>query len=108
MKTLKLLNYARDSWIAGEGTLAEISSAIDGSPVAQTGSAGLDFSAMLRHAREAGVRLTLGRDAHDTRELENIGNSERQSRRAWVERKQVVNTWTAKQFLKWTADKRVG
>ena len=24
MKTLKLLNYARDSWIAGDGTLAEI------------------------------------------------------------------------------------
>ena len=54
MKTLKLLNYARDSWIAGEGALAEIPSAIDGSPVAQTGSGGLDFSAMLRHAREVG------------------------------------------------------
>ena len=54
MKTLKLLNYARDSWIAGEGGLAEINSAIDGSPVALTGSGGLDFGAMLRHAREVG------------------------------------------------------
>jgi oxepin-CoA hydrolase/3-oxo-5,6-dehydrosuberyl-CoA semialdehyde dehydrogenase len=54
MKTAQLLNYARDAWIAGDGTLAEISSAIDGSPVALTGSGGLDFGAMLRHAREVG------------------------------------------------------
>src|SRR5688500_1150407 len=54
MKTQQLLNYARDGWIAGEGTLAELPSAIDGSPVAMTGSGGLDFAAMLRHAREVG------------------------------------------------------
>src|SRR5689334_9720269 len=54
MKTLQLLNYERDRWIAGDGNLAEIPSAIDGSPVATTGSGGLDFGAMLRHAREIG------------------------------------------------------
>ena len=54
MKTLKLLNYAFDQWAPGEGSLAEISSAIDGSPVALTGSGGLDFGGMLRHAREVG------------------------------------------------------
>jgi len=54
VKIQQLLNYARDSWIAGEGTLAEIPSAIDGSPVAQTGSGGLDFAGMLRHARDIG------------------------------------------------------
>src|SRR5678815_55038 len=53
MKTLKLLNYERDRWIAGEGAV-EIPSAIDGSPVALTGSGGLDFGGMLRHAREVG------------------------------------------------------
>ena len=47
MKTAQLLNYARDSWFAGEGQLAELPSAIDGSPVATTGSGGLDFGAML-------------------------------------------------------------
>src|SRR6476659_3698383 len=52
MKTLKLLNYERDRWIAGDGNLAEIASAIDGAPVALTGSSGLDFGQMLRHARE--------------------------------------------------------
>src|SRR6476469_4515773 len=54
MKTLQLLNYERDRWIAGESGLSEIPSAIDGSPVARTGSGGLDFGAMLQHAREVG------------------------------------------------------
>ena len=55
MKTLKLLNYAFDQWAPGEGSsLSEIASAIDGSVIAQTGSGGLDFGGMLRHAREVG------------------------------------------------------
>ncbi len=54
MKTPQLLNYERDRWVAGDGNLAEIPSAIDGAPVAITGSAGIDFGAMLRHAREVG------------------------------------------------------
>ena len=47
MKTLKLLNYERDRWIAGD-SLVEIPSAIDGAPVALTGSGGIDFGGMLR------------------------------------------------------------
>jgi len=54
MKTQQLLNYARDAWIPGSGDLAELPSAIDGSPVALTGSGGLDFGAMLAHARDIG------------------------------------------------------
>src|SRR5215213_1272657 len=54
MKTPQLLNYERDRWVAGDGGLTEIPSAIDGSPVAVTGSGGLDFGAMLRHGREVG------------------------------------------------------
>lgn len=53
MKTLKLLNYERDRWVAGDGA-AEIPSAIDGAPVATTGSGGIDFGGMLRHARDVG------------------------------------------------------
>src|SRR5919107_2189331 len=53
MKTPQLLNYERDRWIAGD-SMVEIPSAIDGTPVALTGSAGVDFGAMLRHARETG------------------------------------------------------
>src|SRR6187549_3568084 len=55
MKTTQLLNYARDQWVAGEsGSLADIASAIDGSLVARTGSGGIDFGAMLAHARDVG------------------------------------------------------
>src|SRR5215217_1876149 len=54
MKTLKLLNYERDRWIGGDGALTELPSAIDGAPVAITGSGGLDFGGMLRHSREVG------------------------------------------------------
>ena len=54
MKTAQLLNYAFGRWIPGEGQLAELTSAIDGTPVATTGSGGLDFSRMLKHAREEG------------------------------------------------------
>src|SRR3954470_18715635 len=53
MKTLQLLNYERDRWVAGDAPV-EIPSAIDGAPVATTGSGGLDFGGMLRHAREVG------------------------------------------------------
>ncbi|MGZ8359821.1 MAG: phenylacetic acid degradation bifunctional protein PaaZ [Allosphingosinicella sp.] len=54
MKTLKLLNYAADRWVAGEGALAEVHSAVSGEVVAQTGSRGLDFGGMLDHARKLG------------------------------------------------------
>jgi len=54
MKTAQLLNYAFGRWTPGEGQLAELTSAIDGTPVATTGSGGLDFSRMLKHAREEG------------------------------------------------------
>jgi len=53
MKTLRLLNYERDRWVAGDSPI-EVSSAIDGAPVALTGSGGLDFGAMLSHARTVG------------------------------------------------------
>ena len=55
MKTQQLLNYARDSWVAGDmSSLSELPSAIDGAIVAATGSGGLDFKAMLDHARNVG------------------------------------------------------
>src|SRR5207248_5706338 len=53
MKTPQLLNYQRDRWIGGDGHV-QLLSAIDGAPVAVTGSGGLDFGGMLRHARDVG------------------------------------------------------
>src|SRR5688572_13244381 len=54
MKTLKLLNYAADQWVAGAGALEEVRSAVTGEVVAETGSRGLDYAAMLDHARKIG------------------------------------------------------
>ena len=55
MKTLKLLNYAADNWYeAPAASLAEVESAVTGETIAVTGSEGLDFAAMLRHARTVG------------------------------------------------------
>src|SRR5512139_1177392 len=54
MKTLSLLNYSFDQWAPGDASLSDIASAIDGRLVARTGSGGLDFGGMLRHAREVG------------------------------------------------------
>src|SRR5260221_7753043 len=76
MKTLKLLNYERDQWIAGGGDLAEIASAIDGAPVALTGSRGLDFGAMLAHAREVGGPALRKLTFHDrARMLKALGQA---------------------------------
>ena len=55
MKTAQLLNYVRDQWVPGDiASLSPIVSAIDGAPVTSTGSGGLDFAAMLDHARTVG------------------------------------------------------
>jgi oxepin-CoA hydrolase/3-oxo-5,6-dehydrosuberyl-CoA semialdehyde dehydrogenase len=55
MKTTQLLNYARGEWTPGNAaSLTELPSALDGSPVALTGSGGLDFGGMARFARDVG------------------------------------------------------
>jgi len=75
MKTLKLLNYARDSWIAGDGALAEIRSPVTGEIFAETGSRGLDFRAMLDHGRRVGGpalrRMTFHQRAFMLKDLAN-------------------------------------
>jgi oxepin-CoA hydrolase/3-oxo-5,6-dehydrosuberyl-CoA semialdehyde dehydrogenase len=75
MKPLKLLNYARDSWIAGDGGLAGVMNAVTGDVVAETGSGGLDFAAMLDHARRVGGpalrALTFHERAHMLKALAN-------------------------------------
>src|SRR5687768_12880840 len=75
MKTLKLLNYARDQWVSGDGTLAEIRSAVTGDVFAQTGSRGLDFRNMLDHGRRVGGpalrRMTFHQRAWMLKDLAN-------------------------------------
>src|SRR4051794_28943331 len=49
-----LHSLALDRWVEPTGSLADIASAVDGRIVARVSSAGLDFAAMVRHAREVG------------------------------------------------------
>ncbi len=52
--TRTLLNYASDQWVAATGGTAQLRSAVTGQVVAETGSQGLNFAAMLGHARRVG------------------------------------------------------
>ena len=54
MKPTTLQNYAEGRWVAGSGGMAELRSAVNGDVVALTSSQGLDFAAMLKHARAQG------------------------------------------------------
>ena len=51
---MKLGNYARDQWVDGDGDGRALLSAVDSRPVASISSDGLDFAAMLAHARDVG------------------------------------------------------
>lgn len=62
--TNKLQNYCGDGWIVGEGVGRAVVSAIDGSTVALAGSDGLDFAAMLDHARKTGGPALRGMTFH--------------------------------------------
>src|SRR4051794_9870893 len=68
-----LQSLALDRWVEPVGSLTEIPSAVDGRIVARASSAGLDFSAMVRHAREVGGpalrKLTFHRRADRLRAL---------------------------------------
>ncbi len=76
MKTPTLLNYAQDQWHAGSGGLAEVQSAVTGETIAVTGSQGLDFEAMLDHARRIGGpalrRMTFHERAWMLKDLANV------------------------------------
>ena len=53
--TLKILeNYVEDQWIAGPSGSDDIHCAVTGAPIAKAGAEGLDYSAMLKHARDVG------------------------------------------------------
>ena len=52
--TITLQSFALDRWVEPSGGLVDIPSAVDGHIVARASSAGLDFAAMVRHARDVG------------------------------------------------------
>lgn len=51
---MKLQNYAQGKWVNGEGEGQPLYNAINGEPVAEATSSGLDFGDMMKYAREVG------------------------------------------------------
>jgi oxepin-CoA hydrolase/3-oxo-5,6-dehydrosuberyl-CoA semialdehyde dehydrogenase len=51
---MKLGNLVKDQWVEGDGDGKLLTSAVDGEPVAAITSSGLDFAAILDHARNVG------------------------------------------------------
>lgn len=54
MSIIRLQSFAEGHWYSGPGAGAILPSAIDGTPVAEINSKGLDTGAMLAHARQVG------------------------------------------------------
>ena len=75
MKPLKLMNFAEGHWVEASGG-PEAFSAVTGEPVAFTGSRGLDFGAMAKHAREVGGPALRKLTFHDrARMLKALGQA---------------------------------
>ncbi len=66
---MKLGNLVKDHWIEGAGDGKTLASAVSGEPVAKISSDGLDFAAMLEHARTVGGRNLRRMTFHDRGEM---------------------------------------
>src|SRR6476469_2107932 len=76
VKTINLLNYAQDGWHQAAGGLADVHSAVTGDVIARTGSDGLDFKAMLDHARTVGGPALRAMTFHERAwMLKNLANA---------------------------------
>ncbi|MBN8962954.1 MAG: phenylacetic acid degradation bifunctional protein PaaZ [Rhizobiales bacterium] len=62
--TITLQNLALDRWVEAPSGFVDIPSAVDGKTVARASSAGLDFAAMVRHARDVGGPALRGLTFH--------------------------------------------
>ena len=59
--------------------------------------------AFARRAKELGVLLSINTDAHSEGDLDMLHYGVAVARRAWLEPKDVINTWSTKKLLNWLA-----
>jgi len=55
----------------------------------------------LRQAKQAGVKIAIGTDAHDTGQLQQMRYGVATARRGWLEKSDVLNCLPAKKLLQW-------
>jgi len=53
-----------------------------------------------RHAKNLGIKLSIGTDAHASHELAYMNYGVSQARRGWCEKKDIINTLSLKEMLK--------
>ena len=63
---------------------------------------------MVRRARELGVTVSIGADAHSTAGMTNVGVGVGIARKGWLEPPQILNTRDADGFLAFTRRRRAG
>ncbi len=67
----------------------------------------LDLSdTMAKAARDAGVLLAIGSDAHTTAQLDQIRYGVFQARRGWVDAASIINTWPWARLERWLRKRR--
>ncbi|RPJ20163.1 MAG: DNA polymerase/3'-5' exonuclease PolX [Chloroflexi bacterium] len=54
-----------------------------------------------RRAKELGIPLAINTDAHSEQDLDMLPYGVATARRAWLEPRDVINTWTTKKLLDW-------
>jgi len=59
-----------------------------------------------RKAKEMGIPLTIGTDSHHLDQMWMIGLGVAVARRGWLEKKDVLNTMSLKEILKWCQTRR--
>ncbi len=57
-----------------------------------------------RRAKEMGIPISINTDAHSEADLDMLFYGVATARRAWLEAKDVINTWPAKKLLEWLKD----
>ena len=66
----------------------------------------LDLSDVhIRQAKEAGVKMILGTDSHNTKQLSMLNLGLAQARRGWAEKEDILNTLDVDDLLKWFKNK---
>jgi DNA polymerase (family 10) len=54
-----------------------------------------------RRAKELGIPIAINCDAHSEEDLDMLPYGVATARRAWLEPKDVINTWSVSKLLKW-------
>jgi DNA polymerase (family 10) len=54
-----------------------------------------------RRARDLGIPISINTDAHSEQDLDMLFYGVAIARRAWLEKKDVINAWATKKLLAW-------